>query len=163
MDKTCYETDFTAYEPRPSAFIQLHTEGNILKFIFLSFITFGIYYIIVFSNISKKINIIAQRYDDKKTADFRLIAFIAAPATFGIGFFVWHYKLTARIEQELKRRNIGYCFGRKDFWIWNVLGIMIIIGPLLYLYKLFTAMNFISEDFNENYKIYYSYVQNCKK
>lgn len=34
------------------------------------------------------------------------------------------------------------------FWLWNVLGIFIIVGPLVYFYKLLHAMNDLSADYN---------------
>lgn len=34
------------------------------------------------------------------------------------------------------------------FWLWDVLGIFIIVGPLVYFYKLLHAMNDLSADYN---------------
>lgn len=34
------------------------------------------------------------------------------------------------------------------FWLWDVLGIFIIVGPLVYFYKLLHAMNNLSADYN---------------
>ena len=49
---------------------QLKTNRSLLKFILLSLITFGIYGIVVMSSISNDINLIAGRYDGKKTMHY---------------------------------------------------------------------------------------------
>jgi hypothetical protein len=69
--------------------------------------------------------------------------------TLGIGYIVWYYKLTKRVVNELARRNIDYLFTKGDFWLWNVLGLMVFIGPIIYLHKLFTAINLINKDIDK--------------
>ena len=101
------------------------------------------------SVISTDINIIASRYDGKKTMHFCLLAFIFTGLTFGIAPIVWYHRISARIGAELQRRNIGYSFGASSFWLWNVLGSFIGIGPLVYTHKLFKAMNLLCADYNE--------------
>ena len=46
---------------------QLKTNRSLLKLILLSIITLGIYGIVVMSSVSTDINVIAGRYDGKKT------------------------------------------------------------------------------------------------
>lgn len=67
---------------------QLNTRRGLLKLILLSIITFGIYPFVFFSGISEDINLIASRFDGKKTMHYCLMAFIIGPLTFGIGFIV---------------------------------------------------------------------------
>ena len=55
---------------------QLKTNRGLLKYILLSFITFGIYGIVVMSSISNDINIVASRYDGKKTMHYCLLFFL---------------------------------------------------------------------------------------
>jgi len=128
--------------------IQLKTNRGMLKTLLLSLITFGIYPLVLFSGISSDINIIASRYDGKKTMHFCLLFFIVAPLTFGIGAIVWYHRLSKRIGAELYHRGIHYSFGAGSFWGWNVLGSLIVIGPLVYLHKLCKAMNLLCADFN---------------
>lgn len=127
---------------------QLKTNRGLLKFILLSIVTLGIYSIVYFSSISTDINIIASRYDGRKTMHFCLLFFIVAPITFGIGAIVWYHKMSARIGAELARRGIGYSFGAGSFWGWSVLGSLILIGPFVYIHKLSTAMNLLARDYN---------------
>ena len=128
---------------------QLKTNRGLLKFILLSLITLGIYGIVAMSSISNDINVIASRYDGKKTMHYCLLSFIVAPLTLFIGFIVWFHKLSNRIGDELKRRSIDYNFSAGSFWLWNVLGSLILVGPFVYTYKLLTAMNMLSKDYNE--------------
>lgn len=93
---------------------QLNTRRGLLKLILLSIITFGIYPFVFFSGISEDINLIASRFDGKKTMHYCLMAFIIGPLTFGIGFIVWFHNLSSRMGNELARRGIAIffrCFG----------------------------------------------------
>ena len=128
--------------------LKLKTNRGLLKFILLSLITFGIYALVVMSTISTDINVIASRYDGKKTMHFCLLLFIVAPLTLGIGALVWYHRISNRIGSELARRGIAYSFGAGSFWGWNVLGSLIVIGPLVYHHKLFKSMNLLCADYN---------------
>lgn len=128
---------------------QLKTNRGLLKYILLSLITFGIYGLVVMSGISTDINTIAGRYDGKKTMHYCLVAFVFSWLTFGIVPLVWFHKISARIGNELERRGLGYSFGAGTFWGWYILGAMIGVGPLVYCYKLFKAMNTLAADYNE--------------
>ena len=130
----------------------LPTNKNIFKAIALWVLTFGIYGIVVMTSVSKNINRTATPYDKKKTMNHCLLVFLVGWLTFGIGYLVWYYRLSKRVEKELLRRNIDYLFTKNDFWLWNVLGIIVIVGPLVYLHKLFSAINLINADYNNNEK-----------
>lgn len=129
---------------------QLKTNKGLLKTILLSIITFGIYPLVVMSAVSNDINIVASRYDGKKTMHYCLLFFIVAPITLGIGGIVWSHKISNRIGAELRRRGVAYSFGASDYWLWNVLGSLIVIGPFVYLHKLFKATNLMNADYNVN-------------
>lgn len=126
----------------------LSTTRGLLKYILLSLVTFGIYGLVAMSSVSNDINLIASRYDGKKTMHFCLLTFIVLPITFGIAGLVWYNNISARIGQELMRRGIDYKFSASDFWLWDILGACIIVGPFIYMHKLFVAMNKLSEHYN---------------
>ena len=129
--------------------VQLKTNRGWFKTILLSLITFGIYPLVMFSKISSEINLIASRYDGKKTMHFCLLVFIVAPITAGIGAIVWYHRISNRIGNELARRGIAYSFGAGSFWGWNVLGSLLFgIGPFVYLHKLCKSMNLLCGDYN---------------
>lgn len=129
---------------------QLKTNRSLLKFILLSLITFGIYGIVVMSNVSSDINTIASRYDGKKTMHYCLVLFIFSWLTLGIVPLVWGHRLANRIGAELRRRGINYQFGAGTFWGWGILGTLIIVGPFIYSHKLLKSMNLLSADYNVN-------------
>lgn len=129
---------------------QLKTNRHIVMLLLLSFITFGIYSIVFFTSVANDLNTIASRYDGKKTMHYCLLFFIVAPLTLGIGAIVWFHKISARMGNELKRRGIAYDFGAVDFWLWNVLGSLIFVGPFIYIYKFIKAMNLLAANYNVN-------------
>lgn len=126
----------------------LKTNRGLLKYILLGIITFGIYPLVVMSGISSDINIIASRHDGKKTMHYCLLVFIFSWLTCGIAPLVWYHRLSARIGNELYRRNINYSFGAGSYWGWHILGSIIVVGPFIYIHKLCTAMNLITADYN---------------
>lgn len=134
--------------PNYRAVARLETNRSLLKFLLLSLITFNIYGVIVMSTISTDINIIASRYDGKKTRHFCLMSFVLSWLTLGIYPFFWYHQLSNRIGNELDRRDLGYQFSSNDFWMWGILGSFIIVGPFIYLNKLLTAMNMLADDYN---------------
>jgi hypothetical protein len=127
---------------------QLKTNRSLLKYILLSLITCSIYSLVCLSGISTDINLIAGRYDGKKTMHFCLLVFLVSPITCGIAGLVWYHKLSARMGAELNRRGISYSFGASDFWLWCILGSLIIVGPFIYMHKLLKSMNLLCENFN---------------
>lgn len=129
---------------------QLRTNRSWWKFFLLSLITFGIYGIVVMSNISTEINTVASKYDNKHTMHYCLVLFLLGPVTFGIFTLIWFHGISERIGNEVQRRNLGYQFGTSDYWLWNILGALIVVGPFIYLHRLCTAMNKMNNDFNTN-------------
>lgn len=155
MNEQYNQNNFNAqapnYQSYPTAPVgQLKTNRGLVKLILLSLITFGIYSIVVYSSISSDINVIASRYDGRKTMHYCLLFFIVGPITLGIGTLVWFHKISSRIGNELSRRDISYSFGAADFWLWNIVGSLIVVGPFIYAYKLLKAMNLLSEHYNKN-------------
>lgn len=132
--------------PRPIG--QLPTNRSLGKYFWLSLITFGIYGLVIMSGISSDINIVAGRYDGKKTMHYCLVFFLFSWLTLGILPLIWYTKLSNRIGAELRRRGIAYSFSAKHFWLWNILGSCIICGPFIYIHKLLTSMNLLCADYN---------------
>ena len=118
-----------AYQASTAPVGQIKTNRSLLKYILLGIITLGIYPIIVLSSISSDINAVACRYDGKRTMHYCLLFFLVGPITLGIAYLVWYHHLSNRIGTELKRRGISYEFGAIDYWLWGVLGSLIVVGP----------------------------------
>ena len=127
-----------------------NTSRGLLKYILLNIITFNIYGIVVMSHISEEINILAFSRDGKHTMHFLLIYFIFSWLTLGIAPLVWAHRISNRIGDELSARGCNYSFGASDFWLWNILGALIIIGPFVYKHKQLKAMNLLNIDYLTN-------------
>jgi len=144
------ETNVNVYIQNNSPVGQLNANRGLIKLILLSVVTLGIYAIVFYCVLSRDINIMASRYDGKKTMHFALMLFIIGPITLGIGYLVWYHNLSNRIGSELNRRGLNYAFNAKTFWLWCVLGAFILVGPFIYLYKICKAFNMIAEHYNIN-------------
>lgn len=129
--------------------IQFPTNRALWKMIVFGLLTFGIYDIVIWCKLITELNVAACRYDGKRTMPYFAMCSIMG-ATFGICYFVWMHKLSNRIGAEIDRRGYDYRFSASTFWLWSVLGSLILVGPLVYMHKLLKAMNCINEDFNIN-------------
>ncbi|MGN0141899.1 MAG: DUF4234 domain-containing protein [Roseburia sp.] len=127
--------------------LQLPTERALWKMILFGILTCGIYNMVIFCRISGELNLIASRYDGKRTMHYLGMSILGG-ITFGIYMLVWFHGFSNRIQCELQRRNIFYSFSAKDFWLWNVLGSLILVGPFVYQHKLLKAMNQLCESYN---------------
>ena len=124
----------------------MRTNRGMVKTILLSLITGGIYGIWFWSTVGEDLNILAP--NSKKTMHYCLVFFIFSWLTFGIVPLVWMHRISAKAGQSIRERGINYSFDASTFWLWNVLGSLIIVGPFVYLHKLCKAMNLLSADFN---------------
>lgn len=129
--------------------IKLRTKRGLFKYIFLSIITLEIYSIVCLSHISNEINKIASKHDHRHTMHYCLVFFLLSWLTLGIFPLVWWSMLCSRMDDELTRRNIDYKFGAGHYWGWDIFGTLILIGPFIFYYKFFKAMNLLNADYNE--------------
>ena len=127
---------------------QLNDRRGLAKLIIFSILTLGIYSLVFYSGISSDINVVASRYDGRKTMHYCLLFFVISPITFGIGALVWNHRLANRVGNELSRRGLSTRLSAADFWLWNILGALIVVGPLVYVHKLAKAMNALASDYN---------------
>lgn len=132
--------------------LALTSRYKLAKFLLLSLITCGIYGIYTIARMGQDLNLIASPHDGKRTMSFWLLMFVVGPITLGIGFLVWYHKFSARIGAELARRGQESNFGASTFWLWNVLGTLILVGPFVYINKLCAAMNCLVDDYNKSAK-----------
>lgn len=127
---------------------QEKTNRSLLKFILLGFITFGIYDIVVLTESTNALNRIASKHDGKKTTNYCLVFFLFGWMSFGVAWFIWYHTISNRIGGELQRRGLDRMLSASDYWLWNILGSIIIVGPFIYMYKFMKAMNALCEDYN---------------
>lgn len=109
------------FEKKPAVpALQLPTKRSLVKMIFLSILTLGIYPMVIWSRLVGEVNMVASRYDGERSMSFFGMVMLS-PLTLGIHSLVWMHKLCRRIGAELQRRGISYRFGAKDFWLFNML------------------------------------------
>ena len=127
--------------------LQLPTKRSLAKMFFLGLITLCIYPVVIWSRIVTELNIVASRHDGKRTMPYFAMVMLA-PLTLGILPLVWMHNFCGRISDELNHRQIIYRFGARDYWLWGVLGSLILVGPFIFTHKLMKSMNKINDDFN---------------
>lgn len=128
--------------------MQLDSSRSFWKIFFLSLLTFGIYGIIASGQMADDVDRIASRYDGQKQTNFYLMYFVLSWVTCGIYPLIWYHKFSARIGNELDRRGIQMDFGAGTFWLWNTVGVLILVGPIIYTVKLIKAVNALAADYN---------------
>lgn len=127
---------------------RLRTDREWWKFLVFSLLTCGIYTLVVWCKWSSEINMTASRYDGKKTVHFALVAFLLSGITLGIYPLIWYTSFSSRVGDEARRRGMQTDLGGGTFWLWLVLGSLIIVGPFIYIAKVCKAMNYINESYN---------------
>ena len=137
------------YSQQAAPITPIKADRGFGMYLLLSLVTCGIYHLVIMTVYSSDINTIASRYDGRNTMNFCLVAFILGPLTGSIFTFIWHHTFSERIGIELKRRNISYEFGASTFWLWYVLGALILVGPFVYMYKLIQSMNMLAASYNQ--------------
>lgn len=125
----------------------LYTRRGLGKYILFSILTMGVYQLAVYCRLGNEANIRSSAYDNKKTIHY-LWAGLLACLTLGIYAFVWSHQLCNRMEDELKRRHINYEFSAADFWLWNILGSLVIIGPFVFVHRLMKTGNMLNASYN---------------
>ena len=127
--------------------VQLPTGRSLAKMVFLGMVTLGIYPLVIWSRMVTELNLAASRADGMRTMPYFAMVWLL-PLTLGIYPLVWFHRFSRRVGLELLRRDIDRAFGARDFWLWGVLGSLILVGPFVYVHRLTGAMNAINADFN---------------
>lgn len=139
----------TSMSPQPMRpMSQLSTNRGLLKFVLLGIITFGIYPLVIMTTTADALNTLAGRYDGRKTMNYCLLFFLVAPITLGIANLVWYNNFSDRIGHEQARRGMAPTVTASTYWLWGVLGSLIIVGPFIYTYRMLHAMNALCADYN---------------
>ena len=132
----------------PSPALLLPVKRGLAKMFFLGILTLGIYPTVIWGRLVQEVNIVCSRYDGERTMSYFGMLMVA-PITLMVYPLVWMHALCRRIGDELQRRSLGYTFGPKAFWLWGVLGCLILVGPFVFIHKLMKAMNYMKEDYNK--------------
>lgn len=136
--------------PAPMPVKAMNNERALWKFIVFGILTCGIYNIVMWSGIGEDINMAASRRDGKKTMHYCLVFFLLQEVTCGIFAFIWFHQISQRIGDEARARGMQTDLGASTYWLWNVLGSLIVVGPYIYVHKVIEAMNYIASSYNAN-------------
>ncbi len=128
----------------------LDTNRSLVKFILIGIITFNIYPIYITARAGEDLNMIATNWDNKRTMNYWLVALLLVPITVGVMYFVWWHGFSNRIGDEQLRRGIPRSVSASNFWLWGVLGLLILVGPFIFAYKWLGAMNELCAAYNAN-------------
>ncbi len=118
------------------------------KYLILSLVTCSIYSVFFFTSFGMDLDKVAKRRDGSKTISY-IVAFIISLLTFNIALLFWHYEVNKQVEEALGERDIACDFSTTDFWVWQVVGSLFLVGPFVYHYRLIRAMNLLCKDYNE--------------
>ena len=110
------------------------------KLILFTPITFGIYPLVKFTAMGNDLT----RCDGKTNCPYWVLAIFLTGITLGIYPLIWWHNVCSRIGAL----NPSNGFSAGTFWGWNILGGLILFGPLVFLWKLCNAMNSIAEQVN---------------
>lgn len=143
-------TPYQQPAPAPMPMRLMKNDRAMWKLIVFGIITCGIYTIVFWSGVGEDMNVMASRRDGKKTMHYCLVFFLLQEITCGIFSLVWFHQLTQRIGDEARARGMQTDLGASTFWLWNILGSFIIVGPFIYANKVCEAMNFIANSYNAN-------------
>lgn len=136
------------YQQQTSTYAMV-TNRKLWKMVLFGIITLGIYPMIMQDKMIHELNIAAYHRDGKITLTPGSVA-ILFTITFFIYYFVWSHQYMARLQSELKSRQISYSCGPVHFWILGVLLGITLIAPLYLEHKVIKAHNLINENYNQN-------------
>ena len=145
----CVAAPQAQYVPSNRPVIQFATNRALWKMIVFGLLTAGIYDLVIWCKMITELNIAASRYDGQRTMSYFGMCYLA-PLTLGIYALVWIHKLSNRMGNEARRRGMNTKLSASTFWLWNVLGSLILVGPFIYVHKMLKALNHINSDFNVN-------------
>lgn len=139
----------TQYAASGAPAIQFATNRSLWKMILFGILTLGIYNIVIWCKAVTELNVAACRYDGQRTMPLFAMCNLAG-ITLGIYPLVWYHNFTARMGNEARRRGFDCNLSAATFWLWNVLGALILVGPFVYQHKMLKALNMINSHFNVN-------------
>ena len=125
---------------------KLKTNRGLFKTILLTIVTLGIYQLYLRHAWAKETNI-ACNGDGKKTTGLLLLCLFGI-LTLGIYVIVWHWKFANRTEAFLKANGKSARISGLGWFLWSWLGAMIVVGPLIALYRLIHQANDVNEIYN---------------
>ena len=123
------------------------TDRSLGKMIFLGILTLGAYPLYIYTALSMEINREAKA-DGKHTMNYLLVTFVFSWLTLFIAPLVWMHRICNRMHDALNAQGSNYAFSARDFWLWGILGSLIIVGPFVFISKMMKASNILAGAYN---------------
>lgn len=126
---------------------RLETKRNLFLYLLFCILTFGIYHFIFVNKIAKDVNV-ACRLDGKSTIGGWVYFFLFAPTS---GFFglIWMCMLISRTSAFLLSKNKHSRISVIGYLLWSTLGLLIVVGPFIAMYKVIKNVNDVCEIYNQ--------------
>lgn len=127
---------------------QFATNRGIVKFFFLSLITFSIYGLVIMCKVTGELRKVREGHGKDKPLPF-FAMLVLTPLTLGIVTLVWNHKMAKRLQEECEYRGIASPIKPWQFWVFAILLSELLFFPFYYQAKLFIASNQINAHHNK--------------
>ena len=125
----------------------LKTSYSFLSYLFIGWITCGIYDLYLIHCISRDINISGQ--GDENTPGL-LTLILLSLVTCGIYYYIYFYKLANKIQRVGNRYGLQIQENGTTILLWIIFGALICgIGPYIAMYQIFKNMNKVNDAYNK--------------
>ena len=123
------------------------TKRFALRAVFLTIPTLFLYPLYVIEVVSQGINV-ACRKDGKRT--WGILPFLTfSVLTLGVFPLVWHCKVINRMQNYCEARGMKCLVSKRYYLCWTLIGLPILVGPVIALFRFLAAFRAIAFRFNE--------------
>ena len=124
---------------------KLKINRGLIKVIFLTIFTLGIYHFVLIHGVSRDLNAVCA--DDRRKTGGVVKYILLSIVTLGIYSIIWWCCSAHRIAAYGRRHNVPTETGAASWILWHIFGIFLCgIGPLVALHRYLESMNLICRD-----------------
>ena len=131
---------------------RIKTDRNIIVYVLLTMVTFGIYGLFFIHQLAKDVNVMCYG-DGQETAGLGKYIILSI-VTCGIYSIVWWYKLANRLQVSAPRYGIVISENGNNFLLWYFLGMFVCSFLVFYaMHLVFNNTNKLATAFNAMYNL----------
>lgn len=131
--------------PAPEGFMELE-KFNFIKYLLLSFITFGIYSIVILYRFTKTVNVLCKG-DEKESPNY-IVVYLLGLVTLGVYGLYWIYKQAQRLEDIAPKYNCTVPINATYILLWDSFGNFIAVGQFVAWHHMFKNVNELIDSYN---------------
>lgn len=124
--------------PAPEEFVKLE-KFNFIKYLLLSFVTFGIYSIVILYRFTKTVNVLCE--GDEKDSPNYIVVYLLGLVTLGVYGLYWIYKQAQRLEDIAPKYNCAVPINAVSILLWDSFGNFIAVGQFVAWHHMFKNVN----------------------